>query len=349
MIQARLSQIDEAARRLAAAVPAASALDAGPLVRPEQAAALDDSVVQPLRKILADVIERLGWLETLVEGQELDAGEWDALLDPDEAVDPPPGRVIADDLWRQVTDVCFAARGELRRVERALAAPTATHDDRIAACEAAQRKLRRALAAVLQAIGRARNQELPELSALAADLDAAIAVRRTYAKFRRSLVRCDPADAANVRRALRLAAVALAILIGSGDFADVRAQDRRLILGLQHRVLAWARGPNTDDDGRALYQDLVTAADLLRAINLRQELAAHDLRMLGRVAAALADDDPARALAAALPALRPLEGRDDALDDAITAAARTPATAGVVAALRPALPGGAPAAEADPE
>jgi len=169
-------------------------------------------------------------------------------------------------------------------------------------------------------------------------------VRWMYAKFRRSLPACHPGDPQSVRRALRYAAVSIAVMVGCSDFGDARARDRMIILALQARVLRWARDGASDAEGARLYTDIVTAADLLRSINLREELAAHDQQMALEAARALAGADPAAAIAAALPALRGLRGRDDGLDALVARALREPATPEIACALRAAVvPAPAPA------
>lgn len=338
MIQSRLDEIDAATAPIVAAIQRAATMDLGDLLRAEHAELLERTVAAPLREAISQAIEQLGLLDRLIDGQQLDGGAWDGLCElQDGAISQPIGQLLTDDLWLQVTDVCFAARGELRRADRALRQVEPRHEDRLATCEAALRKLRRALAAVLAAIGRARNQAFPVLATLGAEVDAAIAVRRMYTKFRRSLPSCVPTDPSSVRRALRYSAVSLAVMIGGSDFGDARTQDRALILQLQSRILRWARDGASDADGVQLYQDIVTAADLLRAINLRQELATNDQRLLAEASAALDGATPAAAIAAALPALHALAGRDDALDAVVAVALSEPPTPVVVAALRAAL------------
>lgn len=350
MNASRLDDIDATVARLVAAFQLASTIDVGRYLHAGHADELEREVAQPLRDAITGAIDQLGELEAHLEGQEIE-GEWDDVLEPTQVGDTPRiGRMLTDELWQHVTDMCFAARGELRRAERSIRQVQPGHDDRLTACEAAHRKLRRALAAVLSALGRARDRTFPVLAELSADIESAAAVRRMYTKFRRSLPACDPGEPASVRRALRFAAVSLAVMVGGGDFGDARTPDRALILQLQRRILRWARDGASDADGVRLYRDIVTAADLLRAINLRQELAAHDQQRLREAAAALAGDDPAAAIAAALPALHALDGRDDALDDLVAVALREPPTPTLVSALRAAVsPPAAPLPDPPPD
>jgi len=327
----RLTEIDAAAAPIVTAFAYAATVDLVPYLHVAYAGRLEREIAAPLRAAIADAIAAVAQLELLLDG--------DRQREPTET-DWEDGQRLTDELWRQVADVCFAARGDLRRAERTIHgahAGGASHDERLAACEGAHRKLRRALGAVLGALGRASDRSFPVLAELDGEAGSAVAVRRMYAKFRRSLPPCDPGEPASVRRALRYAAVSLAVMVGAGDFSDIRTQDRALLLQLQSRILRWARDGASDGDGVALYRDIVIAADLLRSINLRQELAAHDQRRLGEAAAALAADDPAAALAAARPALRDLDGRDDALDALVERSLREPPSDALVRALRAAL------------
>src|SRR5262249_21025571 len=139
------------------------------------------------------------------------------------------------------------------------------------------------------------------------------------------------------RQALRYAAVSIAVMVGDGEFGDVRVRDRVLILQLQTRIVGWARAGSDPEEGARLYRDVVTTADLLRAINLRQELAAHGRRMARDAAQALSGGDPEVALVAAAPALLALRGRDDALDDLIARSSREVPSRALVTEIRVAV------------
>lgn len=323
MTQVR-AELERDAERLRAVHAAVTALDPRGLERAEHAGRLAAEIVAPLRAALAEAIELVARLEQACDLGEPETGEWGDHLEHtgvQAAIEPDgPDSVasaLSGELWQQVGNLAFAARSELRRAERRLAAPEGDHDARVTACESARRKLRRALHAVLEATAAALGRDLA-VGGVDVEVEAALSVRRMFAKFRRSLPPCDPADPAQVRRALRFAAVSLAVMVGSPDFGELRAPDRQLLLQLQARILAWARAGGSEAEGSRLYQDLQTAADLLRTINQRQELVAHDRAALGQLAQVLASAQPARErLTAALALLRGLAGRDDDLDSLV--------------------------------
>jgi len=339
VIELRLEEVDDATAPLVAAFQLTSTLELGHYLRADHAERLEREIAVPLGEAISNAIASLARLEDQLEGNDVEGIVWDPVLEPTmNGPTPSISEMLSDELWRHVTDVCFTARGELRRAERTIRHAQVAHEERLAACEAAHRKLRRALAAVLSALGRARDRTFPQIAEMSAEAEAtAVAVRRMYAKFRRSLPPCDPSLPSSVRRALRYSAVSLAVMVGCSEFGEARTQDRALILALQRRILRWARDGASDADGVRLYMDIVTTADLLRSINQRQELAAHDQRMLCEAIRALTADPPAAAVAAALPALHALEGRDDALDELVALALRDPPTRELVAALQAAV------------
>jgi hypothetical protein len=333
----RLQAVARDAEALQALHARVTGLEPGAHARPEHAARLRAEVVAPLGAALAEAIEIASRIEEACDLGEPEPGDWGEHLEPTgihtDGAAGVVGAVLDGELWQQVGNLAFAARSELRRADRGLRAPVEDHDKLVVASESARRKLRRAIHALLDAVGAALGREFP-LGGTTGEIEAAVAVRRMYAKFRRSLPPCDVDDGAEVRRALRLSAVSLAVMIGSSDFGEIRAPDRQLLLGLQARILAWARDGGSEATGRQLYLDLQTAADLLRAIDQRQELVAHDRGWLEQLARALTGDGTSEEiLAAAGGALRALAGKDDELDAIAGSPARGEAAV-LVARLR---------------
>ena len=224
-----------------------------------------------------------------------------------------------DDGQPAIGDVCFAGVFELSRVLRELAAARSA-DDRLIAAERARRKMRRAVNAVLDLAPALVANATPAYQARPggqrnADVQSALAVRRLYADFRRALRRPDAETADAVLVALRYVAGALATLIASPVYAEARASDRAVLRTLRDRVLTWARHDRALCSGLHLLEDVHTCSDLLRGINRRQELRAHDRVVIERLARGPSGD-----VAAWFGDLEVLVGLDDALDAAIEAA-----------------------------
>lgn len=134
---------------------------------------------------------------------------------------------------------------------------------------------------------------------------------------------------------MRYAAGALAAMVASADFSETRIADRRMLLGLQARLLTWARGERDTVDGRRLLSDISTAAELLRGVNRRHELRAHDAYLV----AALLAEHP-RDIAQVrrfLARLRALEGCDDRLDAQVAQALADTSTSDKLAGIRETL------------
>ncbi len=223
---------------------------------------------------------------------------------------------------RHVADVCFASRLELRPIARALALVQPA-EDRLVTAETARRKLRRGVRAILEAAHEAGATDIlgghHQDHHRVADLAPALTVRQLYATFRRSLRAPTDDSPEAVLTAVRYAGGALAALITSPDYGEVRASDRMVLRRLRERALTWARGDRNPVEGRRLIADLDTTADLLRGINDRQELRAHDRAVIA--AALAADGEPPESWRARLESLR---GLDDALDDALDACGPSP-------------------------
>jgi hypothetical protein len=309
----------------------AGQVDLRPFAFHDAAATIERDAIAPLAAIAGEGLVALGELQALCDGEcapETSASEpWgeDFELEFTAGAELPraAARSAADELWRVLGDTCFTAAGDLKKAQRALGVG-ASHEDRVVGCDGARRKIRRALRAVIEAHDSAVGSHPELVGDREHELEAGLAVRRMYAKFRRSLVTCDDAaDAACVRRALRYGAVAFAVMVGSTDFSEVRMSDRRTLLGLQARILDWARSGSDAGEGWRLYKDITAAADLLRSVNMRQELVAHDAVLLRscreRLLAASGDGPAPRDV---LEELRGLQGRDDELDGLLAHAYR---------------------------
>lgn len=265
-----------------------------------------------LRRMMERTIAILGALQRLDEIDEVPAADDD---DDDAWM---TGGATSSRPYSQVGDVCFAGTLELTRVLRELIAAPAG-DDLVIATETAHRKLRRAIRAVLEAAREAGGTDIlggeHKGRHRVADLDSALAVRRLYATFRRALRAPTDDSPEAVLAAVRYAGGALAALVTEPDYADVRASDRAVLRALRERALTWARGDRAVLTGQQLLADVETCADLLRGINRRQELRAHDLEL---ITALCADRSGAPSWWTQLEAL---VGLDDVLD-AVLAEAR---------------------------
>jgi hypothetical protein len=302
-----LGELRDVERRAAELEPGSGEFDPALLAR----------VAQELGELLERAIERMDGLRHLEEAPPPGA--------------PGPGSDAIDDgcpsASMRVGDLCFAGAFEL---ERALQKLTSAHgsDELLVAVETARRKVRRGVRAILAAAHETSPTELPSAYPRA-DIESALAVRRLYRDFRKSLRRPVDESRDAVLVALRYAAGALAALVSSPQYAHARASDRALLRGLQQRILDWARRTQDIGAGLELLEDVHTCADLLRDINRRQELRAHDGALRSRLQNGLS-----AAPSAFFVHLAALVGLDDALDDVIDRASTEPHAAVLPEALR---------------
>ncbi|MBL8944713.1 MAG: hypothetical protein JNK45_16250 [Myxococcales bacterium] len=272
------------------------------------------AIADDLQLLLEQAIDTLGVLRDLEDEPSapelvLDFGEGDSDVEEGSSHRAP---VLSPP---RLANICFAGIFELGRVLRELASAR-TRLGALVAAETARRKLLRVFRAVLDAADDVAEPE-PAWRREVSDLRSGLVVRRLYADFRRSLRRPDGEDTDAVLHCVRYAAGALATLVTAPAYAEARASDRALLRRLHGRALGWARSDRSVEGGLQLLDDVWTSADLLRDINRRQELRAHDATA---IRAALRG--PADAPTSWRSVLDSLVGLDDQLDGLILRAAR---------------------------
>lgn len=261
-----------------------------------------------LAGILRDTIASLSALQSLAPA-EAESDEF-----PEFERETWVGARVLPELAPQFEDVCFAAALELNRALRELNAAQTTVE-LLGAAETARRKLHRAVHAVLAGAEASDPDADAEVARLrqrqAAELESALAVRRLYAEFRRALRRPTDDSPEAVLMALRYAAGALATLTASTQYQAVRLPDRSLLRRQRDRLLEWSRAGRPVALGLQILEDIWTSADLLRDINRRQELRAHDTELMRALLAPTAPEQPD--WLARLERLRGLDSELDAL------------------------------------
>ncbi len=221
----------------------------------------------------------------------------------------------------RLDDICFAASFELNQARRMLGQAKG-ENERLVAAETARCKLRRALHAALLNSGELAPEEHIAASVLKqrfdVELESALATRRLFATFRRSLRRAENNSGEAVLMALRYAAGALATVTTSRHYGALRVPDRLLLSAQRDRLLDWSRSGRPVAAGLQLLEDIWTCADLLRDINRRQELRTHDEQLILELLGPAAHDQSDW-----LPRLERLSGLDDELDALLARAATT--------------------------
>jgi len=215
----------------------------------------------------------------------------------------------------QLQQVTYLARMEIQRVLlRWLSGGTVAPEFLVHQGCSLYRKVWRGVCVVEEALARARgtSSTLEQMGSRA----AALRVRRIYAWFRRSINTDIRARKDNIQRLLRTVGTRIATLVGKDEYAELRPDDRVLFVRLQKRILAWLSSERpTFEEGRRIWEDCRAMADILRQVNLRAELIAHDAALARALNDELATlDEGERVSGELLERLLSLEGLDDELD-----------------------------------
>lgn len=219
-----------------------------------------------------------------------------------------------------VADLAFIARSELLRKLTVLSSIQDADTWRVIdVCGSCLRKIRNGMGAVEAAL--CEHEGLEPVIGYAGELAASLAVRRTYAKFRREILFAS-LHSQSIADCLHSGATSVAKLIGRDIYRDLRISDRVEIRKLQERMIAWLRaGPDRDVlAGLRLWQDLCGFANLLAEVNKRQELLEHDRAAVAE-ALRLLTKKPDGSLP---PLLDTLFGRDDELDELLLLSGEPP-------------------------
>lgn len=219
--------------------------------------------------------------------------------------------VIFDD-WGQVVHV---ARMEVTRVlERLSSAPSTSEDQVVFQGASLFRKVWRGIGIVDDALARALGAT-PRTASWGGP-ESSLRVRKLHAWFRRDLDVESAPRRESVQRMLRRFGTRIALLRGKAGYAELRPDDRVLFTRLQDRILDWlAQQSPSFEEGRRLWEDARAMLDILRQVNLRADLIAHDASLVRSLAGELATFRESEAVGEDFfRRLAPLEGLDEELD-----------------------------------
>lgn len=255
---------------------------------------------------------------------------FEGLVDGDGPAQPPSARVpvsarAAEDApasgaldgYDALCQVTYLARMEITRVlERISATPNTTTDNLVLHGASLYRKVWRGVGVVEDALARLLGAE-PRADVVS-NLTSSLRVRKVYAWFRRSIDVDSQPRKETIQKALRKVGTRIAALIGKEEYRDLRPDDRVLFSRLQRRILEWlALEFPSYDEGRRLWEDCRAMGDILRQVNLRADLIAHDARLARSLLEELTVFGETERIGPQLfLRLAPLEGLDDELDGA---------------------------------
>ena len=195
------------------------------------------------------------------------------------------GAAISSELAAQeVSNIAFAVRTQLLETYDALRAALGRDQVWVIASHA-DTGLRRAGKGLIMLESTVREYEgLEPVERSWSKLHDSLEIRRLYCQFRRGILRQGaPGDLDALTTTLRRAAHRIAILRDRRIYPLMRISDRLPIRRLQKRILTWLKAePTTDreEQGRRLWGDLVSFAELLIQVNHREELREHDRQVV---------------------------------------------------------------------
>jgi len=176
-------------------------------------------------------------------------------------------------------------------------------------CERSLRSLRKSVSVVAAAL--TRYGQLPVRVDAAADLDCAIRVRRRYATLGREIARAS-AEGLDIQARLRAVSRSIASLLNCEEYPLMRLGDRRELRMLQFRIQSWLSTDHPSETiGERTLEEVIAVVSLLRGVNRRSELVAHDVEILAGLAVMTTRGDDVHILRTAAS---PLFGMDPELD-----------------------------------
>jgi hypothetical protein len=235
----------------------------------------------------------------------------------------PPAAVIGD--------LSFVAIAELRQHLHRLQAhrPSSERKEILSDCGSALRAIRKSLYAIEPLL--CAVERTPRL--LPPRLGTSLEVRRQYHKLWSFVASTVDVDSSTVRSSLRGAGTRIAMLSGCEIFHHLREDDRFRIRELQGRILEWLRDGDDEVAAVQLWQDFALFVEMLRQVNLREELLEHDRKVLRAATAALAERGE-EAVSEVCQMLAMIAGVDDALDQLVRRGPRAAQLAVELARLR---------------
>lgn len=257
-------------------------------------------------RLLERACDVLGILLSRYESQDDDAqseifSEQEVV--PLRATPRPPSAAIGD--------LAFVAIAELRQHQHRLQAHHGTQEakDIISDCGSALRAIRKSLYAIEPLL--CEVEQTPRT--LPPRLHTSLLVRRQYHKLWSFAAAAGDVEPATARAALRGADTRIAMLTGNSVYHQLREDDRFRIRELQSRILEWLRDGDDELVATRLWQDFALFVEMLRQVNLREELIEHDRKLLRTSAAALQTLGE-HVVSEVCDSLSALRGLDDGLD-----------------------------------
>lgn len=186
------------------------------------------------------------------------------------------------------SDIAFFAGRELNKLGTELEQAFAGDEGwrAIEVCERLRAQLMGAASALHAALCESTGVEAKDPNQ-AAELADALAIRRTYARFRSQIAKAGTSAASDIVRKMRLVGTAAAMVIGSAEYRRLSVDDRVLLRRAQQEILGWLTGAREDDrDAERIWGDLLGFVEVSRRARAPGFLGEHDQSALAKLSAA---------------------------------------------------------------
>lgn len=232
--------------------------------------------------------------------------------------------VATDPHAPHATDIAFIARLDLRHQLGSLRSPAPddmnAHWSALSRCCSIRRRIVRALVELEKVLDPRPTTGDRLTTLIPEDLEVDLASRRVYCSFFRAIEGIEAglqAGELSLLQVLRRSAASIAVVVGRDVYPELRLDDRRQLRSLQDRILNWMRTPPSDEfSARRLWIDVQSSVSLMRGIQRRSSLIAHDFEFLGAVLeAGTLPEDPQ-----SLRLLRDICEREESLREALSSA-----------------------------
>lgn len=229
---------------------------------------------------------------------------------------------------RDLTDLVFFARTELKQCLTLLVATSHRTNldlETVAShCEAGTRRLRKALVSVESALYEFEQREAPRRKWF--DVEVSLQIRKLYWNLRRETLG-RPTEDKRMAERLRSVVYRLVAFRELSVYPFLRIDDRIQLRHLLKRILEWLNSTERgEQEGKRLWQDLVSFAGILVQVSQRQELQDYDRELVARAYRRLFRrmPPPSEVPDDLLDDLDNLLGLDDGLDQLILARIKPP-------------------------
>ncbi|MCG8454838.1 MAG: hypothetical protein MI919_01045 [Holophagales bacterium] len=282
---------------------------------------IEDELVVQVRSVMQDALDLLRDVMELYDAESHDDPDLETGTTEDDFLEKIGAAISSELAAREVASLAFGALAQLKESFDSLEGSLGSGYRWVVATHA-DTGLRRVGKGLISVEAAMREYEgLDPVDRHWSDIRDSLEIRRLYGQLRRAILRLGEAESLEqLESHLRRAAHRINILRNREIYPFLRVYDRIPIRHLQKRIHAWLTDRESDADGkeqegRYLWSDLTSFAELLAMVNNREDLRELDRQILRQQHGQLFDSPNGGQLEAHnILELEKLLGRDDELD-----------------------------------